>query len=112
MTRFVTTMSTTTTTTTTTTTLDAVAARLLADGIQADDLGLLVIAHAARAHNLNEALVAVMLDEHEPEVSRLRAFALIAARLGSVLNLGQSTNDLPERDGDAAATEMRELLPA
>ena len=99
-------------TTTTTTTLDAVAARLLADGISADDLGLLVIAHAARAHDVTKELVEVMLDEHEPQVSRLRAFALIAAQLGSDLDVEQCTDDLVEHDGDASATEMRELLPA
>lgn len=90
------------------TNLDDVAGRLLINGIQVDDLGLLVIAHAAHARGINNVLVHVMLDEQEPEVVRLRAFAVIAARLGSTLSDEQDLGHA----GDPSAASSRELLPA
>ena len=74
---------------------------LEADGIAADPVSLLLLAHTARDLGVNELLVSIMVDEREPEVARLRAYARVAVQVGNLL-----TEQVP-----AAAVE-RELQPA
>ena len=74
---------------------------LEADGISADPVSLLLLAHAARDLGVNELLVSIMVDESEPEVARLRAYARVAVQVSSRLR------------ADAAVTVAeRELQPA
>ena len=46
-----------------------------ARGIDADPVALLLLAHSARDLGINEILVSVMVDEDQPAVVRVRAFA-------------------------------------
>jgi len=47
-------------------------------GIAADPVNLLMLAHTARDLGVSDILVNVMIDEHEPEVARIRAYAKVA----------------------------------
>jgi hypothetical protein len=73
---------------------------LEADGIAADPVNLLLLAHTARDLGVNELLVSLMVDEDEPEVARIRAYARVAVQVAGLL-----------RDQAATVTE-RELQPA
>lgn len=73
--------------------------QLEADGIAADPVNLLLLAHTARDLGVNELLVSLMVDEDEPEVARIRAYARVAVQVAAAL-----------RDG--ATVEHRELLHA
>lgn len=71
-----------------------------ARGIAADPVSLLLLAHTATDLGVNEILVNLMVDEHEPEVARIRAYARVAVQVANRL-------------GDAASsTDRRELQPA
>jgi hypothetical protein len=56
-----------------------------ADGIHADSVSLLLLAHSARDLGVNDTLVSVMIDEAEPEVARVRAYARVASVVGTRL---------------------------
>lgn len=73
--------------------------QLEADGIAADPVNLLLLAHTARDLGVNELLVSLMVDEDEPEVARIRAYARVAVQVASALRNG-------------ATIEHRELQPA
>jgi hypothetical protein len=74
---------------------------LEADGMNADPVSLLLLAHTARDLGVNELLVSIMVDEREPEVARLRAYARVAVQVSALLG---------ERDHVVAVE--RELQPA
>ena len=74
---------------------------LEADGIAADPVSLLLLAHTARDLGVNELLVSIMVDEREPEVARLRAYARVAVEVSARL-----------RQGDRLVAVERELQPA
>lgn len=54
-----------------------------ARGIDADPVTLLMLAHEARDLGVNEVLVSVMVDEAEPAVARLRAYARVAVQVAT-----------------------------
>ena len=74
---------------------------LEADGIAADPVSLLLLAHTARDLGVDELLVSIMVDEREPEVARLRAYARVAVAVSALL-----------REGDRIVAVERELQPA
>ena len=74
---------------------------LEADGIAADPVSLLLLAHTARDLGVDELLVSIMVDEREPEVARLRAYARVAVAVSALL-----------REGDRTVAVERELQPA
>lgn len=74
---------------------------LEAEGIAADPVTLLLVAHTARDLGVDEVLVSVMVDEDEPEVARLRAYARVSVQVASRL-----------REPIVTVTEDRELQPA
>ncbi len=52
-----------------------------ARGIDADPVDLLLLAHTARELGVSEILVTLMIDEDEPEIARLRAFARVCIQV-------------------------------
>lgn len=88
-----------TTTHTTTARIKSLDFQLEANGIAADPVNLLLLAHTARDLGINELLVSLMVDEDEPEVARVRAYARVSVQVAAAL-----------RDG--ATVEHRELQPA
>jgi hypothetical protein len=54
---------------------------LEAGGIDADPVNLLLLAHTARDLGVNEMLVSLMIDEEEPRVARMRAFARVSVQV-------------------------------
>lgn len=56
-----------------------------AEGIGADPVALLLVAHAARDLGVDEVLVSVMVDDDQPEVARLRAYARVSVQVVSRL---------------------------
>lgn len=50
-------------------------------GISADPSGLHRLAHEARDRGVDSLLVDVMVDEYEPAVARVRAFARVSSAL-------------------------------
>lgn len=68
-------------------------------GIAADPVSLLLLAHTARDLGINELLVSLMINEDEPEVARIRAYARVAVQVAAALREG-------------AVVEHRELQPA
>lgn len=50
-------------------------------GISADPTGLNRLAHEARDRGVDSLLVDVMIDEYEPPVARVRAFARVSSAL-------------------------------
>jgi hypothetical protein len=73
---------------------------IAAQGIHADTVSLLLLAHAARDLGVNDVLVSVMVDEAEPEVARVRAYARVSTVVGTRLASAP------------ALLDHRELLPA
>ena len=73
---------------TTAQTINALAGRLLDHGFGDDSLDLLVIAHAARDLGVNDILVQLMIDDQQPEVARMRAFARVSSAISSRLDAG------------------------
>ncbi len=52
----------------------------LADGgIDANPVDLLLLAHAARDLGVADVLIDVMVDDHEPSVARIRAYAKVSS---------------------------------
>jgi len=86
---------------TTTARISSLDSVLEADGIAADPVSLLLLAHTARDLGVNELLVSIMVDEREPEVARLRAYARVAVAVSALL-----------REGDRIVAVERELQPA
>ena len=86
---------------TTTARITSLDSMLEADGIAADPVSLLLLAHTARDLGVDELLVSIMVDEREPEVARLRAYARVAVQVSAML-----------RDGASVVTVERELQPA
>jgi hypothetical protein len=60
--------------------LDAV---LATRGIDADPVQLLLLAHAARDLGVSQVLIDVMVDEAQPEVARIRAYARVSSAVAS-----------------------------
>lgn len=56
-----------------------------ANGIAADPVGLLLLAHTARDLDVNELLVSVMIDERAPEVVRIRAYSRVSVQVAARL---------------------------
>ena len=54
-----------------------------ADGIAADPVGLLLLAHEARDLGISELMVDVMVDEAQPEVARIRAYARVSVQVAT-----------------------------
>ena len=54
-----------------------------ARGMKADPTAVLLLAHAARDLGVNDTLVSLMVDEGEPEVARIRAYAKVASAVSS-----------------------------
>jgi hypothetical protein len=73
---------------------------LEADGITGDPVNLLLLAHTARDLGVNELLVSLMVDEDEPEVARIRAYARVAVQVAARLR------------EQATVVDARELQPA
>jgi hypothetical protein len=73
---------------------------LEANGITGDPVNLLLLAHTARDLGVNELLVSLMVDEDEPEVARIRAYARVAVQVAARLR------------EQAATVDARELQPA
>ncbi|MEI6362641.1 MAG: hypothetical protein WCP95_10950 [Actinomycetes bacterium] len=70
------------------------------NGIPSDPTSLSLLASAARDLGVNDVLVDVMVDDHEPENARVRAFARVSTTVSTAL-----------RDGFVPRVE-RELAPA
>lgn len=73
---------------TTTTTLETLGYSIEARGISADPVSLSLLAHAARDLGVNDVLVDVMVDEQEPAVARVRAFARVSTTVDAALRAG------------------------
>lgn len=58
---------------------------LEAEGMNADPVSLLLLAHTARDLGVSELLVSIMVDEREPEVARLRAYARVSVQVSALL---------------------------
>ncbi len=69
-------------------------------GIAADPVNLLLLAHTANDLGVDDLMVSVMVDEGEPEVARIRAYAKVAVQVSSRLR------------GSVTARMDRELQPA
>jgi hypothetical protein len=54
-----------------------------AGGISADPVSLLLLAHEARDLGVSELLVSLMIDEDQPEVARIRAYARVAVQVAN-----------------------------
>jgi hypothetical protein len=74
---------------------------LEADGITADPVNLLLLAHTARDLGVNELLVSLMVDEDEPEVARIRAYARVAVQVATT-----TTNEGRVRFGPAPRSSL------
>ena len=64
-------------------------------------MNLLLLAHTARDLGVNELLVSLMVDEDEPEVARIRAYARVAVQVAARL-----------REQRRRHVDARELQPA
>ncbi|MCX6432453.1 MAG: hypothetical protein NTX29_06570 [Actinobacteria bacterium] len=71
-----------------------------AAGISADPVSLLLLAHEARDLGISELLVSLMIDEAQPEVARIRAYARVSVQVAN------------RRSTRSFATAERELEPA
>ena len=80
--------------------LTALDFRLEAEGIGADPVNLLLLAHTARDLGVDELMVSLMIDEDEPEVARVRAYARVAVAVAAALR------------ASTPAVEHRVLQPA
>ena len=69
-------------------------------GIAADPVNLLLLAHTAADLGVNDVMVSLMVDENEPEVARIRAYAKVSVQVSSRLG------------GKADARQGHELQPA
>jgi hypothetical protein len=69
-------------------------------GIAADPVNLLLLAHTATELGVDDLLVSVMVDENEPEVARMRAYARVAVQVSNRMHK------------PSAARIERELQPA
>lgn len=69
-------------------------------GMDADPVGLLLLAHAARDLGVTDVLVSVMIDDSEPEPARVRAYARVAVEVADRMS------------PSLAAHDTRELQPA
>ncbi|NQW49583.1 MAG: hypothetical protein HQ464_17625 [Planctomycetes bacterium] len=78
-------------------TIQLLATRITSEGFGDDSLDLLVIAHAARDLHVNEILVQVMVDDHEPEVARERAFAVVARTICAASDRHRTLEEPVER---------------
>jgi hypothetical protein len=58
--------------------------RVLADGIDADRVSLLLLGRDAREAGVSPVLIDVMTDEAAPEVARVRAFGRVSSRLFAI----------------------------
>lgn len=74
--------------------------RAMEAGFEPDTVELLLLAHTARDLGVNEILVQVMIDDEQPAVARVRAFARVSVQVAARLH---------ELD---AATDQHELQPA
>ena len=54
-----------------------------AAGISADPVSLLLLAHEARDLGISELLVSLMIDEAQPEVARIRAYARVSVQVAN-----------------------------
>ena len=52
-------------------------------GIDADPVRLLLLAHAARDLEVNGVVIDVMIDEGQPEVARIRAYARVSSAVAA-----------------------------
>jgi len=69
-------------------------------GMSADPVSLLLLAHEARDLGVSELLVDLMVDEAQPEVARVRAYARVSVKVAN------------HRFAGAGAAFGRELQPA
>ncbi len=81
------------TTHTTTARIKSLGYQLEADGISADPVDLLLLAHTARDLGVNGLLIDLMIDEEEPEVARIRAFSRVAVQVNNRLHEGMHTDE-------------------
>ena len=79
------------TTRTTTARIDDLGYRMEARGIAADPVNLLLLAHTATDLGVNQILVDVMVDEDQPEVVRMRAFAKVSVQVAMRLHADAAT---------------------
>ena len=91
----------TATTTTTMATITSLDYGIEAQGIEADSVNLLLLAHTARDFGIDELLVSLMIDETEPEVARIRAYSRVAPQVSSRL-----------RTSGFGVVDERDLQPA
>jgi hypothetical protein len=63
--------------------------RVASNGIDADRLQLLNLAHDARDLGVSSVLVDVMVDEHAPIAARLRAYGRVSARACALAPVGR-----------------------
>jgi hypothetical protein len=80
--------------------IEALGYAIEARGIDADPVALLLLAHSARDMGVSEFLVSLMVDDDQPAVARVRAFA----RVSSLVSLAL--------DDERAASAGRALHPA
>jgi hypothetical protein len=78
--------------TTTTTSLSHLGYAIAAEGITADPVSLDLLASDARELGVNDVLVAVMVDDRQPSVARVRAFARVSSAVANEL-----TDAMPRR---------------
>jgi len=77
----------------TTLTLAQLDTQLEVGGIAADPVNLLLLAHTARELGVSDVLINVMVDEDEPEVARIRAYAKVAVAVARRTYLSGPTTD-------------------
>ena len=81
---------------TTTARIKALDYAMEADGITADPVSLLLLAHTARDLDVNELLVSLMIDEQAPEVVRIRAYARVSVQVAARLHEQSASTDVRE----------------
>ncbi len=72
-------------------------------GITAAGMDVLLLAHDARDHGVDEVVIDVLVDESAPAVVRERAFGRVASALVSAMARRSGVSPVPELSSPAAA---------
>jgi hypothetical protein len=83
--------------------IDELALLVEADGLSAHRAGLLALADQASAVGVPVGPIAVLLDAAEPEVVRLRAFAVVTRGLAALLDCENNCRSESSRPATAPA---------
>jgi len=69
--------------------------QVASNGIDADRVELLMLAHDARDLGVSPVLIDVMVDEHAPVAARLRAYGRVSSRTCALAPLGHRSMRQP-----------------